>query len=167
MSRKAGQLVARGPHTWLVRVSLGRDPETGTRKYHNKTIHGSFREAQTYLSARLQERGTRGFSRAASIRLDQYLDRWLATAAKPRLRPKSYTDYQSLLRLHIRPTLGTRLLGTITQFDIQSVYAQMSARGLSPRTIEYTNAVLQSAFRQAVAGRCWLRIRALAWMCRP
>lgn len=150
MSRKAGQLVARGPHTWLVRVSLGRDPETGTRKYHNKTIRGSFREAQTYLSARLQERGTRGLSGAASIRLDQYLDRWLATAAKPRLRPKSYTDYQSLLRLHIRPTLGTRLLGTITQFDIQNVYAQMSARGLSARTIEYTNAVLQSAFRQAV-----------------
>src|SRR5580704_17229916 len=43
-----------------------------------------------------------------------------------------------------------RPLGAITQFDIQSVYAQMFNRGLSPRTIEYTNAVLQSAFRQAV-----------------
>lgn len=44
----------------------------------------------------------------------------------------------------------TRPLGAITQFDIQSVYAQMLERGLSPRTIEYTNAVLRSAFRQAV-----------------
>jgi integrase len=66
------------------------------------------------------------------------------------LRPKSYTDYESLLRHHIRPCLGARPLGAITQFDIQSLYAQMINRGLSPRTIEYTNAVLQSAFRQAV-----------------
>jgi len=56
MARKAGQLISRGPRTWLVRVSLGRDPETGIRKYHNKTVRGSFREAQTYLSGKLQER---------------------------------------------------------------------------------------------------------------
>jgi len=150
MARKAGQLISRGPRTWLVRVSLGRDPETGTRRYHNKTIRGSFREAQSYLSAKLQERDIGRLPRAASIRLDQYLDQWLATAARPRLRPKSYTDYEPLLRLHIRPTLGTKPLGAVTQFDIQRIYAEMFGRGLSARTIEYTNAVLQSAFRQAV-----------------
>jgi integrase len=150
MARKAGQLISRGSRTWLVRVSLGRDPETGTRKYHNKTIRGSFREAQTYLSGKLQEREIGRLPRAAAMCLNQYLDQWLTTAAKPRLRPKSYTDYEALLRLHIRPGLGTRPLGAITQFDIQSIYAQMFERGLSARTIEYTNAVLQSAFRQAV-----------------
>jgi len=150
MARKAGQLISRGPHTWLVRVSLGRDPESGTRKYHNKTIRGSFREAQTYLSGKLQEREIGRLPRAAAISLNQYLDQWLTTAAKPRLRQKSYTDYEALLRLHIRPVLGTRPLGAIVQFDIQSVYARMFERGLSARTIEYTNAVLQSAFRQAV-----------------
>src|ERR1700722_1838573 len=92
MARKAGQLISRGPHTWLVRVSLGRDPESGTRKYHNKTIRGSFREAQTYLSGKLQEREIGRLPRAAAINLNQYLDQWLITAAKPRLRPKSYTD---------------------------------------------------------------------------
>jgi integrase len=150
MARKAGQLISRGSRTWLVRISLGRDPETGTRKYHNKTIRGSFREAQTYLSGKLQEREIGRLPRAAAISLNQYLDQWLTTAAKPRLRPKSYTDYEALLRLHIRPVLGTRPLGAIVQFDIQTIYAQMFERGLSARTIEYTNAVLQSAFRQAV-----------------
>ena len=145
MARKAGQLISRGPRTWLVRVSLGRDPETGTRKYHNRTIHGSFREAKTYLNAKLQERDIGRLPRAAAIRLDDYLHQWLATSAKPRLRPKSYTDYESLLRLHIRPCLGARPLGAITQFDIQSLYAQMFNRGLSPRTIEYTNAVQDEA----------------------
>jgi hypothetical protein len=55
MARKAGQLVARGHSTWLVRVFLGRDPQTGTRKYHNQTLHGSFREAQRFLNLKLQQ----------------------------------------------------------------------------------------------------------------
>ena len=83
MARKAGQLISRGTRTWLVRVSLGRDPETGTRKYHTGTVHGSFREAQTYLNAKLQERDIGRLPRAAAIRLDDYLDQWLATSAKP------------------------------------------------------------------------------------
>jgi hypothetical protein len=36
MARKIKQLNTRGSRTWLVRVSLGRNPEAGTRKYHNK-----------------------------------------------------------------------------------------------------------------------------------
>ena len=98
----------------------------------------------------MQERDIGRLPRTAAISLNQYLDQWLATAAKPRLRPKSYADYEALLRLHIRPVFGASPIGAISQFDIQSVYAQMSERGLSPRTIEYTNAVLQSALRQAV-----------------
>jgi hypothetical protein len=129
IARKAGQLISRGSRTWIIRISLGRDPETGTRKYHNKTIRGSFREAQTYLSGKLQEREIGRLPRAAAISLNQYVDQWLMTAAEPRLRPKSYIDYEALLRLHIRPVFGTMPLGAIVQFDIQSIYAQMFERG--------------------------------------
>jgi len=86
----------------LVRVSLGRDPETGTRKYHNKTIRGSFREAQNYLNTKLQEHDIGRLPRAAAISLNQYLDQWLTTSAKPRLRPKTYADYEAMMRLYIR-----------------------------------------------------------------
>ncbi len=129
MARKAGQLISRGPQRWLVRVSLGREATTGTRKYHNRTIHGSFREAQMYLNTKLQERDIGRLPWAATISLNQYFDQWLATAAKPRLRPKSYADCKALLRLHIRPALGVRPLGAVTPFDIQRVYAQMLERG--------------------------------------
>lgn len=85
MDWNAGRLVSRGPRTWLVRVYLGREPETGTLRYHNKTIRVSFREAQTYLNTKLQERGIGRLPRAAAISLNQYLDQWLTKAAKPRL----------------------------------------------------------------------------------
>jgi hypothetical protein len=84
MSRRAGQLISRGPRTWLVRISLGREPEIGTRKYHNITIHGFFREAQNYLNIKLQERHNGRLPLAAAISLNQYLDQWLVTSANPR-----------------------------------------------------------------------------------
>ena len=67
MARKAGQLIARGQSTWLVRVSLGRDPQTGRRKYHNQTLHGSFREAQRCLNLKLQQRDNGRISRPAVL----------------------------------------------------------------------------------------------------
>lgn len=153
MARKLGQIIARGQNTWLVRIYQGRDPKTGTRKYLNQTIHGPFREAQRFLNLKLQQRDLNRTPRAAAITLNQFLDEWLATSAKPRLRARTFHDYESLLRLYIRPALGTRLIGTIGQMDMQGLYAEMFARGLSARTIEYTNAVLESAFRQAVRWR--------------
>jgi hypothetical protein len=103
MARKAGQLISRGSRTWLVRISLGRDPETGTRKYHNKTVRGSFREAQTYLNGKLQEREIGRLPRAAAISLNQYLDQWLTTAAKPRLRPEKLYRLRSAVAASLPP----------------------------------------------------------------
>ena len=57
MARKAGQLVSRGPRKGLVRVSLGREAATGTRKYHNRTTRGSFREVQMYLDTKVETAG--------------------------------------------------------------------------------------------------------------
>jgi hypothetical protein len=45
MAGKAGQIIPRGERTWLVRVFMGRDSESGKRKYVNKTIHGTLRDA--------------------------------------------------------------------------------------------------------------------------
>jgi integrase len=153
MARKQGQIIARGQSAWLVRIYQGRDPQTGTRKYLNQTIHGPLREAQRFLNTKLQQRDRTRSPRAAVISLNQFLDQWLATVAKPKLRARTFYDYQTLLRLYIRPILGTRLIGAIGQIDMQELYAQMFERGLSARTIEYTNAVLESAFRQAVRWR--------------
>ena len=56
MAREAGQPISRGSRTWLIRIPLGRDPESGTRKCRTKSVHGDLREAQSYLNRKLQER---------------------------------------------------------------------------------------------------------------
>ncbi len=45
--------------------------------------------------------------------LNQYLERWLEVCAKPRLRDKSFRDYEGLLRRCERPHLGGKALPTV------------------------------------------------------
>lgn len=149
MARKVGQIIARGERTWLARIYLGRDPETRKRKYHNRTIHGPVGQAQVYLTKRLRERDLGRGIEGMQVTLNEYLDRWLQAAAKPRLREKSYEDYEGMLRRYVRPTLGEKLLTSISPLEIQGAYQQMIEAGLSARTVRCTHAVLRSALRQA------------------
>jgi hypothetical protein len=77
MARNVGQIIARGDRRWLIRVYLGGDHETKKRNYHNRTIHGSMREAQAYLTRKLRERDLGRDLEGAKITLNEYLDRWL------------------------------------------------------------------------------------------
>jgi integrase len=143
----------RGRHRWLVRVFLGRDRETRTRRYHNRTVYGPVRQAQSYLNKVLRERDLSRRVEGVTVMLDEFLDRWLDTAAKPKLRDKSYASYESLLRRYIRRVLGGRILSAVTPLDVQDAYQKMIGRGLSSRTVRYTHSVLRSAMRQAIRWR--------------
>ena len=43
--RKAGQIIRRGPQMWMVRIYVGRDPETRKRNYIGKSIIGGLPSA--------------------------------------------------------------------------------------------------------------------------
>ncbi len=153
MARKVGQIIARGDRRWLIRVYLGRDRETQKRKYHNRTIHGPMREAQAYLTRKLRERDLGRDLEGAKITLNEYLDRWIQTAVKPRVREKTWQDYEGMLRRYIRPHLGETVLAAMRPLDLQTTYQQMIEWGLSARTVRYTHVVLRSAMRQALQWR--------------
>lgn len=135
-----------------MRVFLGRDRHTERRRYHNRTVHGPVRNAQEYLTKMLRERDLGRQLEGAQIPLDAYLDRF-ETAAKSRLREKSYRDYHRLLRRYVRPILGERMLSAISPLDVQAVYQRLIDCGLSARTVRYTHSVLRSAMRQAIRWR--------------
>jgi integrase len=155
-ARKVGQIIARGDRRWLIRVYLGRDRETKKRNYYNRTIHGPMREAQAYLTRKLRERDLGRDLEGTKITLNEYLDRGLGTAVKPRVREKTCQDYEGMLRRYIRPRLGERVLATMRPLDLQATYQQMIERGLSSRTVRYTHAVLRCAMRQALQWRLLL-----------
>jgi integrase len=157
LARKTGQIVGRGRQRWPS-SEYSRGPAHRNRmRYHNRTVHGPVRQAQSYLNKVLRERDLGRQVEGVTVTLDEFLTRWLDNAAKPKLRDKSYHSYESLLRRYIRPVLGERILAAVTPLDVQDAYQKMIDRGLSSRTVRYTHSVLRSAMRQAIRWRLLLQ----------
>jgi integrase len=144
-----GQLIERGEDRWLVRVYAGRDSR-GRRNYVNQTVRGSKKEAQRVLTKLLGARDSGTLVRASRETVRAYLERWLDTWAKPRLRIRTHQSYRWLMERYVLPVLGDLRLSQLTPADIQHLYNRMAEGGLSTRTIRYTHSVLRSALVQAV-----------------
>jgi integrase len=136
-----------------VRIFLGREPATGKRNYHNHTVRGTKKDAQRYLTGVLRDRDLGTFAEPSHEPVGQYLDTWLETAAKPRLKARTFRDYQNLLKRYVRPVLAQRPLAKVTPLDLQSLYKGLLDSELSARTVRYTHAVVRSALQQAVKWR--------------
>jgi integrase len=145
----AGQLIRRGDHTWMVRVPRGKSPE-GKRLYHNKTVKGSKKDAQRYLTKALADHDAGCFVEPSRSTLGSYLAHWLEASVKPRVREKTFEDYEFHVRRYIAPAIGGFKLSELQPSSIQKFYNGLSASGLSSRTVRYVHSTLRSALQQAV-----------------
>lgn len=79
----------------------------------------------------------------------QFLARWLDETAAPRLRPRSIASYRQIVALYLAPAIGQHQLRALTVRHVKAMLAGMTARDLSPRTVQYARAVLRSALKEA------------------
>lgn len=81
--------------------------------------------------------------------MEQFLGRWLTDAARPRLRPRTFAAYESIVRVRIVPRIGRVKLVELTPQHVQGLYTELLEAGLSARSVEFTHSVLHSALKQA------------------
>ena len=94
-----GQIIDKGRGVWMVRAPLGREPGTGKRLYHSKTIHGTKRDAQQYLTRVLRELDDGTHVEQSRVTVRECLEEWLEVVAKPRVSPRTLEDYSGNLSL--------------------------------------------------------------------
>lgn len=145
----AGQIVKRNENTWTVRIFLGREAD-GKRRYFNKTIRGSKKDAQKWLNAKLREKDLGQFVEPASMHLNTFLDRWLEEVARIKVRQATYDGYEAKLKVHVRNSIGQKRLCDLQAYDIQKLYNEMIKKGLSAKTVRHVHNVLSPALKQAV-----------------
>jgi integrase len=145
----AGQIVKRNENTWTVRIFLGREAD-GKRKYFNKTIRGSKKDAQKWLTAKLREKDLGQFVEPASMPVSEYLDRWLQDVAKNKIRLRTFNSYEALLKNHIKSKIGSKRLCDLQAYDIQKVYNGLIDNGYTGKTVKHIHNVLSPALKQAV-----------------
>src|SRR5262249_28954027 len=135
-SRRMGQIIARGENKWLVRISLGLDESTGKRNYFNKTVHGTKKDADKFLTGMLRQIDLGEFVEPSTLTVNTFLDKWFDTMGS-RVTEQTLRGYKYLASNHIRPVIGNRKLSSIHAWDIQQVYAEVEKKGRSACTVRH------------------------------
>lgn len=147
--RRSGSIKKKRDGVFLVSIFIGRDAN-GKRRYVAKQINGTKKDAQTYLNNALREVDSGTFVEPTLLTVNGYLDRWLEAAARPRVSRRTADGYAALLKRYVREPLGQKRLDKLQPLDVQKVYGEMQARGLSARIVRHTHSALHNALKQAV-----------------
>jgi integrase len=83
------------------------------------------------------------------VTVGAFLDQWLNNSARPKVRPRTYSSYAGIVRVHLQPGLGRHTLARLNPQQVQAFLNAKAQEHLSPRTVAYIRAVLRRALGQA------------------
>jgi integrase len=138
-----GQIIPRGERTWLVRVYVGRDSQTGKRRYDGHTIHGTKKDAQTYLNGKLRERDLGTYIGVSHTTMGALFDDLLKDY---QINGKDYEWAERVVRVHLRPFFGAIKAAKVGTADIRAYVAARQEKGAENATINRALALLRRAF---------------------
>ena len=78
---------------------------------------------------------------------------WLETYARTNTSPRTFRDYEGIVRRYLGPMLGAVTLRSLGPDHILGMYGQLRAQGLSERTLLHVHVLLKEALRHAVRWR--------------
>ncbi len=142
-----GHLQHRSGDSWRIKVYLGRSAD-GRKRYLERTVHGSRREAERELSRLVVEVDEGRHAAAAPMTFGELLDRWLEVK-RASVAPRTIESYEWVAAKYLRPQLGDRELAALRTFELDTLYAELHASGLSARTVRICHTVVRQALEQA------------------
>jgi integrase len=145
-----GHIRRRGKASWEIKFDLGRDLLTGKRRIRYHSFKGSKREAEREAVRLIAAANTGGYIDPSRVAVGQFLDQWERDWAIGNVSPKTLERYTELLRLHVRPHIGTVLLQKINASALAELYGRLQRDGkLAPRTVGHVHRVLHRALGHA------------------
>ena len=96
-----GHIVKRGKNSYSIKISVGKDANSGKYKYQWTTVKGTKKEAEKRLSELLNQLDTGTFMKPGKTTLAEYLERWLKDYAWPNLAPRTAEGYESIIHRHL------------------------------------------------------------------
>ena len=79
----------------------------------------------------------------------EYLARWLSNSVRGTVRQRTYERYESLVRVHLVPSIGRLKLKALTPDHVRELYREKLDGGLAPRTVLHLHRTISKALKQA------------------
>ena len=153
-SKGQGSLYQAGDKTWVYQY-YDEDNKRRTRRFSRKTEARAFADA---LLAAAQSPLSGG--KVTPMTVTEWMDQWLETYARPVIKLSTYTSYETYIRGHVKPEIGSLYINRLTTLDLQKFFNERAAEGnlkgdggLSPKTLRNLRNMLHLALEQAVRER--------------
>jgi integrase len=150
-----GNITRRGKHSWRIKFELAPDPVTGKRRYHIETVRGTKKEAEHLLAKRINELAEGRYVTPTVETVETYAQHWIENIAPASRAAVTVTRYETLLRTHIIPGLGSKELQKLDGTAIDTFYG--SRRGLAPLTLANIHSLLGQILESAVKAKKLIR----------
>ena len=143
-----GYIRKRGTNRWQLTWDVPRGPD-GKRQQRYETMHGTKKQADARM-AEIEHDLNRGiYTEPSKMLLSDYLDTWLRDVSM-RHRETTKAHHEYIVRVHIKPKIGSIPLAQLTTMDIQSLYIEKLESGLSTQTVIHIHRTIHQALGQAV-----------------
>jgi len=158
-----GRIIKRkGSKNYTIVLQLGLDPATGKRKQQWITAGLSKREAEKQMAELIHQMDTGVFVKPNKNSFSKYLEEWLEDYVWPNLSPRTAEGYESIVRCHLVPALGSIPLVQLKPEHLQRYYSEKLSTGrhdgkggLSSTTVSHHHTCLHRALKMALR---WGRI---------
>lgn len=119
---------------------------------HQKAVYArSYREAQEKLRVALARADAGAQQPEGRTTTGAFLEEWLDTSVRPRLRPATVASYEDTVRRYVVPAIGRIALSKLSPEDVGRMLGGLAVRkpAISPTTQRYAYAVLRIALGRA------------------
>ncbi|MCG2639652.1 MULTISPECIES: tyrosine-type recombinase/integrase [Bradyrhizobium] len=121
-------------------------------KRHTKTFHGTKVEARKELRSLTSKVDTGEHVDPNKITVSQWIDQWIAAGAPGRKKQKvgqrTLERYEELLRVHVKPKLGDKILQKLKATEIDDLYGELEQK-LAPMTVNHVHRCFNSCLSTA------------------
>lgn len=121
-------------------------------KRHTKTFHGTKAEARRELRGLTTAVDTGEHIDPNKITVGQWIDQWIAAGAPGRKKIKvgqrTLERYEELLRVHVKPKLGDKILQKLKATEIDELYGKLE-QVLAPMTVNHVHRCFNSCLSTA------------------
>ncbi|MGD0856105.1 MAG: site-specific integrase [Dehalococcoidia bacterium] len=147
-----GHVKQRSKGSWSIVIDIGKDPATGKRRQQWYTVKGTKREADSKMRELLETKEKGTYIHPNKLTLSDWLDKWLEGYVKINCSVRTFDAYQSIVKIHLKPSLGSIPLTQLKPQQIQDYYSKICQEkgGLSASSVLHVHRILFQALKYAM-----------------
>ncbi|WML56675.1 site-specific integrase [Neobacillus sp. PS2-9] len=133
---------------WIFVIETGKD--SNGKRTRIKRSFNTKKEAKIAMAeALLEVKNNRNKPNNVQISVGEYLSYWLENYAKTNTKPKTYAEYEKIVRAHLKPSLGHIELQELKSTQLQNYYKE-KLNVLSAQSVTHHHRVLSKALNDAI-----------------